>query len=89
MKKFVSIVLSAAMLITSLSVNVFGGDLTVEENKSQREILAEEKYNELYESAVIPDSIEDSELYDIVNKLVYGELYQQGQLTDKDRTHKR
>ncbi len=85
MKKFVSIVLSAAMLITSLSVNVFGGDLTVEENKSQREILAEEKFSELYDKAVIPDSIEDSELYDIVNKLVYGELYQQGQLTDKDR----
>lgn len=85
MKKFVSIVLSVTMLITSLSVNVFGGDVTVEENKSQREILAVEKYNELYESAVIPDSIEDSELYDIVNKLVYGELYQQGQLTDKDR----
>ena len=85
MKKFVSIVLSAAMLITSLSVNVFGGDLTVEENKSHREILAEEKFSELYDKAVIPDSIEDSELYDIVNKLVYGELYQQGQLTDKDR----
>lgn len=85
MKKFVSIVLSAAMLITSLSVNVLGGDLTVEENKSQREILAEEKFSELYDKAVIPDSIEDSELYDIVNKLVYGELYQQGQLTDKDR----
>ena len=63
MKKFVSIVLSVAMLITSLSVNVFGRDLTVEENKSQREILAEEKFRELYDKAVIPDSIEDSEAY--------------------------
>lgn len=53
--------------------------------RSQREILAEQKFQELYRGAKIPENIGDSELYSIVNKLVYGELYQQGQLTDQDR----
>lgn len=56
-----------------------------ESDMSEREKLAVEKFNELYEDGKIPENIAESELYDIVNKLVYGELYQQGQLTDKDR----
>lgn len=55
------------------------------ENRSKREIAAANKVNELFNDADIPSNIEDTELYDIVNNLVYGELYQQGQLTDADR----
>ena len=58
---------------------------SVEENMSDREKAAVEKFNELYKNGKIPENIAESELYDIVNNLVYGELYQQGQLTDKDR----
>lgn len=56
-----------------------------EEDMSEREKVAVEKFNELYKDGKIPENIAESELYDIVNNLVYGELYQQGQLTDKDR----
>lgn len=56
-----------------------------EDTMSEREKKAVEKYNELYKNSKIPENIAESELYDIVNKLVYGELYQQGQLTDEDR----
>ncbi|MGN1318273.1 MAG: carboxymuconolactone decarboxylase family protein [Lachnospirales bacterium] len=56
-----------------------------EEDMSEREKAAVEKFNELYKDGKIPKNIAESELYDIVNNLVYGELYQQGQLTDKDR----
>lgn len=55
------------------------------DTKSKREILAEQKYNELYKDARIPSHIADSELFELVNKIVYGELYQQGQLSDKER----
>lgn len=55
------------------------------ENKSKREILAEQKVNELFKDAHIPEYIQDSELLQLVNKIIYGELYQQGQLSDKDR----
>lgn len=85
MKRFVTILLSTAMITTIMPFNAFGAGVTVEQKKSEREILAEEKFNELYKDAEIPDNIGDTELYDIVNKLIYGELYQQGQLTDKDR----
>lgn len=85
MKRFVTILLSTAMITTIMPFNAFGAGVNVEQKKSEREILAEEKFNELYKDAEIPDNIGDTELYDIVNKLVYGELYQQGQLTDKDR----
>lgn len=57
----------------------------VESDMSEREKAAAEKFNELYKDGKIPENIAESELYDIVNNLVYGELYQQGQLTDKDR----
>lgn len=56
-----------------------------EGTKSKREILAERKFEELYKDASIPQTIKDAEIYELVNKLVYGELYQQGQLSDKDR----
>ncbi|MCC8013994.1 MAG: carboxymuconolactone decarboxylase family protein [Eubacterium sp.] len=84
MKRFVPVLLS---VVISFSAAAAYFNLAAEARitKSQREILAEEKWDELYADAEIPDTIEDSELYDIVNKLVYGELYQQGQLTDKDR----
>lgn len=52
---------------------------------SEREKLAVEKFNELYKDGKIPENIANSDLYNIVNNLVYGEIYQQGQLTDKDR----
>lgn len=55
------------------------------QTKSKRENLAEQKYNELYKGAVIPDNIKNCDIYHVTNKLIYGELYQQGQLTDKDR----
>lgn len=59
---------------------------TEEDNDmSDREKAAVEKFNELYKNAKIPENIAESELYNIVNNLIYGELYQQGQLTDKDR----
>ena len=54
-------------------------------NMSEREKLAVEKFNELYKDSKIPENIANSDLYNIVNNLVYGEIYQQGQLTDKDR----
>lgn len=54
-------------------------------NMSDREKAAVQKFNELYSGAKIPENISESELYDIVNNLVYGDIYQQGQLTDKDR----
>ncbi len=57
----------------------------VDSDMSNREKAAVEKFNELYKNGKIPENIAESELYDIVNNLVYGELYQQGQLTDKDR----
>lgn len=85
MKRLATILLSTAMITTAMPFNVLAANLTVEQKRSDREILAEEKFNELYKDAEIPDNIGDTELYDIVNKLVYGELYQQGQLTDKDR----
>lgn len=56
-----------------------------DDNRSKREILAEQKFEELYKDAHIPENIKDSELFGLVNKLIYGELYQQGQLSDKDR----
>lgn len=54
-------------------------------SKSKRESLAEQKYNELYKDAVIPENIKKSDIYHVSNKLIYGELYQQGQLTDKNK----
>ena len=54
-------------------------------NMSEREKLAVEKFNKLYKDSKIPENISNSDLYNIVNNLVYGEIYQQGQLTDKDR----
>ncbi len=56
-----------------------------EQDMSEREKAAVEKFNELYKDGKIPENIAKSELYSIVNNLVYGELYQQGQLTDKER----
>lgn len=85
MKRLATILLSTAMITSAMPFNVLAANLTVEQKRSDREILAEEKFNELYKDAEIPDNIGDTELYDIVNKLVYGELYQQGKLTDKDR----
>lgn len=85
MKRLATILLSTAMITSAMPFNVLAANLTVEQKRSDREILAEEKFNELYKDAEIPDNIGDTELYDIVNKLVYGELYQQGQLIDKDR----
>jgi 4-carboxymuconolactone decarboxylase len=54
-------------------------------NMSEKEKLAVEKFNELYKDSKIPENIANSDLHNIVNNLVYGEIYQQGQLTDKDR----
>ncbi len=84
MKRFIPILLSGVISFSAAAA-YFSLAAEARITKSQREILAEEKWGELYADAEIPDTIEDSELYDIVNKLVYGELYQQGQLTDKDR----
>jgi len=56
-----------------------------DDDMSDREKAAADKFNELYKGGSIPKSIAESELYDIVNNLVYGDIYQQGQLTDKDR----
>lgn len=56
-----------------------------EQDMSEREKAAVEKFNELYKDGKIPENIAKSELYSIVNNLVYGELYQQGQITDKER----
>ena len=60
-------------------------DKEEDENMSERQKMAVEKFNELYKDGKIPENIAESELYDIVNNLVYGDLYHQGQLTDKDR----
>jgi len=57
----------------------------VEEDMSEREKAAVEKFNELYKGAKIPKNIAESELYTIVNNLIYGDIYSQGQLTDEDR----
>ena len=43
---------------------------SVEENMSEREKAAVEKFNELYKNGKIPENIAESELYDIVNNLV-------------------
>ncbi|MDO4302161.1 MAG: carboxymuconolactone decarboxylase family protein [Clostridia bacterium] len=56
-----------------------------ESDMSERQKAAVEKFNELYKDGKIPENIAESELYDIVNNLIYGELYQQGQLTDRER----
>lgn len=80
MKKAVAVLLSAVMMTSSTPLNVFAAN-----RQSERERLAEQKMDELYDDVEVPENIADSELYDIVNKLVYGELYQQGELTDKDR----
>lgn len=53
--------------------------------KSKREVLADQKYNELFKGAVVPENVNKADIYHIANKVIYGELYQQGQLTDKDR----
>jgi 4-carboxymuconolactone decarboxylase len=82
MKKFLSMVLCTTLLTPCMGVFAAGRNA---QTKSDREIAANKKMNELYKGAEVPDEIADSELYDIVNNLVYGELYQQGQLTDKDR----
>ena len=50
---------------------------------SEREKLAVEKFNKLYKDSKIPENIANSDLYNIVNNLVYGEIYQQGQLLIK------
>ncbi|MCD8091285.1 MAG: carboxymuconolactone decarboxylase family protein [Clostridiales bacterium] len=84
MKRFIPVLLSGVISFSAAAA-YFSLAAEAKVTKSQREILAEEKWDELYADAEIHDTIEDSELYDIVNKLVYGELYQQGQLTDKDR----
>lgn len=52
---------------------------------SDRQKAAAEKVNELYKDAKIPSNIADSELYDITNNVLYGDIYQTGQLSDKDR----
>lgn len=102
MKRFMGILLSSLLIISSMPISAFAKDnvtsrelkngtnyVTVnkeaEEDMSEREKAAVEKFNELYKDGKIPENIAESELYDIVNNLVYGELYQQGQLTDKDR----
>ncbi len=102
MKKSISILLSAALIISAMPLSAFAKDnvesrelkngtqyVTInkeaEEDMSEREKAAVEKFNELYKDGKIPENIAESELYNIVNNLVYGELYQQGQLTDKDR----
>lgn len=83
MKKFISMLLVGVMTMSVVLFSAFAA--ASNQNKSQRELFAEQKIEELFEDADIPENIKDTELYDIVNKLVYGELYQQGQLTDKDR----
>lgn len=83
MKKFISMLLVGVMTMSVVPFSAFAA--ASNQNKSQRELFAEQKIEELFEDADIPENIKDTELYDIVNKLVYGELYQQGQLTDKDR----
>lgn len=102
MKKSISILLSTALIISTMPLNTFAkGNIkttelrnganyvTVEKeadsDMSDRQKAAVDKFNELYKNGKIPENIAESELYDIVNNLVYGELYQQGQLTDKDR----
>ena len=60
-------------------------DKEEDENMSERQKSAAEKFNELYKDGKIPENIAESELYNIVNNLVYGDLYHQGQLKDKDR----
>lgn len=59
--------------------------MSASQNKSKREVLAEQKYNELYKGAVIPENIRNADIYHISKKVIYGEIYQQCQLTDKDR----
>ncbi len=99
MKRFVCLTISAVMLMSanvfaadiikqagkSGNVNYVTVTKGVEEDMSDREKAAAEKFNELYKNAKIPENIAESELYNIVNNLIYGDIYKQGQLTDKDR----
>jgi len=96
MKKKVGMILSVLLLTSSVGMNAMAANLTAANNTkgyavaaahdmSERQKAAAEKINQLYKDANVPESISDSELYSIVNSLVYGEVYQQGQLTDKDR----
>lgn len=57
----------------------------VTSDMSDRQRAAAEKVNELYEGARIPSNIADTELFDITNNVLYGDIYQSGQLSDADR----
>ncbi len=89
MKKILASVLCAAMAFCTTEIFALGKSKKSAEEKSVeksgREISAEEKMSELYVGAKVPREISQSELYGIVNNLIYGELYQQGKLSDKER----
>lgn len=93
MKRKIAAALSALMLLSStsgLALAATGEDyvtMRIEEraDMSARERAAMEKFNALYAGAKVPEGMASSELYAIENNLLYGDIYSQGQLTDRER----
>lgn len=56
-----------------------------ESEMTEREKLTKETYNRLFAGADIPSNISESELYSIVNKVIYGDIYNDSTLDVKER----
>lgn len=54
-------------------------------NMTERQRLTNEVMNELFAGADIPDTISESELYEITSKVMYGDIYNDGTLSQKER----
>lgn len=62
------------------------GEMTmVNTEKQERVALSAQKQKELFGKEGAPKAEQDSDLNDTMNRLIYGEIYQQGNLNDKQR----
>lgn len=56
-----------------------------DDTMTQREQQAQSVYTRLMEGADVPENISESELYDIVNKVLFGDVYNDGTLEENER----
>lgn len=85
LKKFLSAAIALSLLTLGTGTAVAHNAGNNHQQLSPRIIAAQEKMQALYKGAIIPAHIAESELYDITNNILYGEIFQQGQLMDKER----
>lgn len=66
--------------------NTSSSQIQGDENEmTEREKMTKETYNRLFDGADIPENISESELYSIVNKVIYGDIYNDSTLDVKER----